>query len=274
MRNPIEHLIQGEACSTGEGDAQVQWMRFGTGSRPLVLLHGGHGNWKHWVRNVNALSFRSEIWVPDMPGFGASAGAPPVGDAQQRLAWVEDRVVESLSQLPFGSKPFDLAGFSFGGLIAAGIASRLDVRRLALLGPAGHGTPRQHEFEFKDWQTINDRGQAREALRHNLSVLMLGGLEPNDLAMEIHEEGCRGCRVSTRAISRMALLPARMQKLRNPVLVLWGESDATGIPSVVAEALGLGGPERPLSVVQDAAHWVQFQQPGKVNRILDDWFNN
>lgn len=263
---------QGQEFKTGAGDTQVRWMCFGSGGRPLVLLHGGHGTWKHWIRNVQALSAQRKVWLPDMPGFGASAGSPPQGDTAQRLAWVEDVLVQSLQRMPFALGAFDLAGFSFGALVAAGIAARTPVRRLALLGPAGHGTPRQHEFVFQDWQHVTNVGEALEALRHNLSALMLGGGEPDDFALRVHEEGYRTCRVSTRALSRMTLLPRRMSQLRMPVLALWGEHDATGVPHVVADSMGMAGPDRSWRVVKDAAHWVQFQQAAEVNRILDQWF--
>ena len=54
-----------------EGGA-VAWRRFGKGP-PLVLVHGGHGSWLHWARNVEALSNEFELFVPDLPGYGDSA---------------------------------------------------------------------------------------------------------------------------------------------------------------------------------------------------------
>ena len=49
----------------------VTWRRFGNaGGTPLVLLHGGHGRWGHWARNIRPLTARYTLWVPDLPGYG------------------------------------------------------------------------------------------------------------------------------------------------------------------------------------------------------------
>ena len=60
---------------------RVRWRRFGedTSKPPLVLLHGGHGSWMHWLRNVEALSAARSVLVPDMPGFAESDTPPAPG---------------------------------------------------------------------------------------------------------------------------------------------------------------------------------------------------
>ena len=54
------------------GAGHLRWRRFGDGP-PLVLLHGGHGNWLHWARNIESLALGNAVWVADMPGYGDSA---------------------------------------------------------------------------------------------------------------------------------------------------------------------------------------------------------
>ena len=56
---------------------RVRWRCFGQPARadgrpPVALLHGGHGCWLHWVRNVEMLAERHTVWVADLPGFGDS----------------------------------------------------------------------------------------------------------------------------------------------------------------------------------------------------------
>ena len=53
----------------------MAWRVWG-GGEPLVLLHGGSGSWTHWIRNIAELSRHYELWVPDIPGLGASAMPP------------------------------------------------------------------------------------------------------------------------------------------------------------------------------------------------------
>ena len=128
---------------------RVRWRCFGgpasAGRRPPVaLLHGGHGCWLHWVRNIEALARGGEVWVADLPGYGDS-GAP----AGPAMADLVDMAAASLRAMLAPGQAIDLAGFSFGGLAAAHLAvEHLPVRRLALLGPAGHAGPRRPRGEL------------------------------------------------------------------------------------------------------------------------------
>ena len=49
MTEPPSQQPRAEASATEAGD--LAWHRFGDGP-PLLLLHGGHGNWQHWLRNI------------------------------------------------------------------------------------------------------------------------------------------------------------------------------------------------------------------------------
>ena len=97
---------------------KLVWRRFGDGP-PLVLLHGGHGSWLHWIRNIDALSREHTLWLPDMPSFGDSEsleGSPHAADRMSRFVEAISATLDSLIG-PQTSVP--LAGFSFGGITAA-----------------------------------------------------------------------------------------------------------------------------------------------------------
>jgi len=39
---------------------------------PVVLLHGGGGDSRQWVPNLEALACQHLVYAPDIPGFGSS----------------------------------------------------------------------------------------------------------------------------------------------------------------------------------------------------------
>jgi pimeloyl-ACP methyl ester carboxylesterase len=71
------------------GGIRVCWRRFGAEEEspnpPLVLLHGGHGSWMHWLRNVEALSAGRTLWLPDLPGFNDSDAPPHAAPGEDPL---------------------------------------------------------------------------------------------------------------------------------------------------------------------------------------------
>lgn len=252
---------------------RVCWRRWGSGGPPLVLLHGGHGNWMHWVRNIQPLSQQNTVWVPDLPGFGDSDDL--VGDVHDpaRQQHLLDALVATLDTLVGRGAPVDLAGFSFGGLVAAELATqRGHVGRLALLGPAGHGGTRRQTSGLVKWRS-DDPVHRREGLSSNLDAFMLHQPAARDsLAFSVHEAACLHTRFRSKAISRAAGLQAALAGFDDPVLLVWGEHDVTAVPYDLAPELAGEAPSREWCVIPGAGHWVQYEGADEVNGLLCRWF--
>lgn len=248
------------------------WREFGAGSgtgTPVVLLHGGHGSWLHWIRNIEALAASHRVLVPDMPGYGDSDAPDPQGG----FGALVGAVTASIDTLLGRDTPFDLAGFSFGGVVAGRVALQHgSVRKLALLGAVGHGLRRRQAAPMLDWRDTEDEDAMLAKLRHNLGVLMLHGpVDP--LALEIHRRCCEHTRYHSKRTSLSPVLTETLRQLDLPMRMLWGEHDPTGDPREVGPAWQGARAERELQVVRAAGHWVQYEAADEVNWQLLDWFS-
>lgn len=252
----------------------VVWRRFGDGP-PLVLIHGGHGSWLHWIRNIEALAEHHTLWVPDLPGFGDSDELALAAHAPDRMQHLIDALAGSLNRLLGHATPIDLAGFSFGALAASHLAAqRGGIRRMALLGPAGHGTARRQHMTMKNWR-VPERDAMLAALHHNLSALMLYRPASADaLAMAIHERCCVQTRFRSKAISRSASLQAMLYRYTQPLLLIYGEHDVTGAPEDIGEQLAENHTGREWCVLPGAGHWVQYECAHDINQLLLSWFDS
>ena len=271
---------------------RIAWRRLGEGP-PLVLLHGGHGSWLHWVRNLEAWSRTHTVWVPDMPGYGDSddAAGPTLGDLVDALA-------ASLASLIGPQTPFTLAGFSFGGVVASAWAARRSqtdaasdesidatsnaelnavhrpqVRALVLLGSGGHGGTRRPRGRLRAWQDLPPHSPPWvDTMRHNLLMHMLHAEASVDaLALAVHGRACLATRFRSKAIARAPGTRAAIDAFGGPVLLIWGEHDITAVPAEAAALLASPHPGSATQVIGGAGHWVQYEQAGAVNRQVADW---
>jgi pimeloyl-ACP methyl ester carboxylesterase len=246
---------------------RVCWRGFGSGE-PLVLVHGGHGSWLHWVRNIEALARKNAVWVPDLPGFGDSdAPSDPAS-----LDMLLDTLLGTAQQIFGDDTPVDLVGFSFGGVVAAEWAARYrGVRRLALLGPTGHKGRRRERAPLVNWRRSTDEGTMLADLRQNLEAMML--FHPSDaLALQVHRHSCVMTRFRSKSLSQSkGVLVDALDRFGGPVSMLWGAEDATGVASEVGPLLCEGHPERHWRSLPGVGHWVQYEAPEQTNAFLEEW---
>ncbi|HCT77364.1 MAG TPA: hypothetical protein DGG94_20580 [Micromonosporaceae bacterium] len=104
---------------------------FGSGSRPVVALHGVQGHGARFRQLAADYLSDFSVYGLDLRGHGHSSWLPPWTLDQQ----AED-VLATMDEL--GLEHADVIGFSFGGLVAVRLARLAPqrVRRLVLLDPA------------------------------------------------------------------------------------------------------------------------------------------
>lgn len=272
---------RGTVHDATHGATRVRWRRFGPADAdcaapPVVLLHGGHGSWMHWLRNVEALSQRQALWLPDLPGFHDSDTPPAPAPGESALEPLLAALRGTLDQRVGRGTPIVLGGFSFGGLVAARLAVRRGhVARLMLLGSGGHATLRRLTVQMLNWRAAPDRATEVAALRHNLLALMLREPAALDaLAFEIHDIACHGTRFRSKESSLAGGLQAALDVLDEravPQLLVWGEFDVTADPRPLLSALTGGSALRHGALIEGAGHWVQYERAEEVNALMARW---
>lgn len=247
----------------------VRWRIFGTG-KPLVLLHGGHGNWLHWARNIEPLAKTRQVLVADIPGFSDSDELATVTGMQD----IADAISTSLDALMGARNEVDLAGFSFGGVVSARIASsRGAVRKLTLIGSPANGTPERQSKRLIRWRERDSTAQD-DALRNNLLARMLYHEASVDaLGFECYADGVRRTRFRSRGLAGAVPLQTILRAYTGPVQFLWGENDVTATLDLLSDQLIRATPNRRVEVIPRGGHWIQYECADAFKDTLIRWLD-
>lgn len=257
--------------TTSSVSGSIVWRRWGSGP-PLVLLHGGYGSWRHWIRTIPAFASSRTVLVPDLPGLGDSGDVPETITPEHIAAIITD----GFERLIKTCTPIDLVGFSFGALIAGHVAARAGpaLRSLTLVGAGALGTP-HGEVQLAKARPGISTAELREIHRINLSRLMIADTAKIDqLAILIQYENTRRARMKSR---RLALTDSLAQALHRGapkrLHAIWGERDqsaGTYIPEREAVLRSLC-PDLRSRLVPNAGHWVAYEAPESFNPILEEF---
>lgn len=249
------------------GEGSLVWHVWGDGA-PILLLHGNHGSWRHWARNIPDLARAFTVLAPDMPGNGES-DPPPLPAS---LASFVD-IIETGMRAIIGAAPLHaLFGFSFGSNMAGELARRMadGLAQLVLVGPAGLGLPQGPRDALVRWRTLPDEAARRAAHRRNLEILMIH--EPgriDALAIDIQAFGAESHRLRERPSMGPAPLAEALPEIKARIASIWGGADGAAGPYLQArrDKLAAIRPDAAQFLIEGAGHWVQYEAAESFNRL-------
>jgi pimeloyl-ACP methyl ester carboxylesterase len=252
------------------GKGRMVWHTWGDGElSPLVLFHGGFGSWRHWILNVIPLSQRFRVFAADLPGLGDSDRITDEYTAENIAATVSrgvDRIIPPPAR-------FDIAGFSFGGIIGGHVAA-LQGRRVRSFTAVAAGGLGLTNAPFPELESMR-RGMTPEALmalhRTNLARLMFHDpARIDDLALHVQTETVSRARVRSGKIPWTGTLTEALRRIDTTLSGVWGEHDVIAAPylherKALFESLQPGCDFR---VIDGAGHWLMYERPEAFNAAL------
>ena len=280
------------AAMVASNGLRFRVLQAGPEGGPLVLLlHGfpeGAGCWRHQIAPLAAAGYR--VWAPDQRGYGESAR--PAGVRQYRLPLLAADAFGLLDAAGVASAR--VVAHDWGGAVAWWMAqARPDrVERLAILNcphpavmrRALYTNPRQM---LKSWymalfqlpwlpEALLGAGDGALLARGLRTSSRKGAFSVADLAAYRREWRRPGALRAMIDWYRAARYPLRMggrvgaaaePRVQPPTLLLWGRRDhALGAelarPTLERCALGR------LVVLDAATHWLQHEEPERINAAL------
>jgi 2-hydroxy-6-oxonona-2,4-dienedioate hydrolase len=252
------------------------------GSGPaLLLLHGTGGHLETYQKNITELAKHFTVIVPDMIGHGYTDRP----DVDYTLDDYADHLFALLDDLGIG--PAFLSGESIGGCIAAWMALRAPERAKALVLNTGI-LERPDEAGLKQLDDLEERtrklagGLTLDAVRRRMEWLVLDPDKMTDEMIGIRHDiyaqpGMLDDVVKIlHAVLEMNrgeycggdyINAARLPDISCPTLVLWSDHNPGKPYDRVKPAID-SIPDVKVQVIEDAAHWPQFEQPDKVNQCM------
>ncbi|MFT5446946.1 MAG: 2-hydroxy-6-oxonona-2,4-dienedioate hydrolase [Gammaproteobacteria bacterium] len=252
------------------GEGQMRWRSWGSGT-PLVLLHGGYGSWLHWIHNIEPLSQRFRVIAGDLPGLGESSVPPDADSPSATAALLGGIIADGLREI-LGDEPFDLAGFSFGGLTGGQAVKILgeQVKTFTMVGASGMKLTRPAMELMRRTDDMSDADR-EAAYVHNAMTLMLHDRASLDaLGLHIHKTNDANARFRSRRISLGDSLLLALPQIKARIAGIWGEFDATAVGYMHErpELLRSIQPDAAFTLIEGAGHWVQFEKSEAFNSAL------
>jgi 2-hydroxy-6-oxo-6-(2'-carboxyphenyl)-hexa-2,4-dienoate hydrolase len=252
------------------GGVRTRCLETGSGS-PLLVLHGIEASAENHIRNLAALGSVRRVIAPDLLGHGLTGKPDCPYD-------VEDYARHALSLLDaLEIDQVDIVGQSLGGWITCRLALDAPERVGRIVLNTMAGLPIPDDAGRRAFAELVERsGKAMRSLDPALIRRRLEWIvaDPACITDEVVELRRRiwsqpdWQRIAAQVIGlltparyeRQQIGPEKLARIEAPALLVWTAANPVhGLDAATQAAETL--PEGELVVIDDAAHWPQFEQP-------------
>ncbi len=255
----------------------------------VILLHGFPEFWFGWREQILPIANAGyHVVVPDQRGYNLSE--KPKGVAAYDIGNLAADAVALGGY--YGHEQFALVGHDWGAAVAWWVAQNYPqhVNRLAVMS-APHpavwvngfrNDPRQRRksyyvrlFQIPFLPELGMGARNFKALTDAVTdTAVAGTVGDSELAYYREAWSQPGALTATvnwyRAIWRHTMLPSSSYRIRVPTLMIWGARDRYGETDLARASVKLCD-QGELIVFENATHWVQTDEPQRLNALLLDF---
>ena len=258
----------------------------------VIMLHGFPEFWYGWHHQVDALTEAGfNVWTPDMRGYNLSE--KPKGTE----AYALDELAKDVAGLidASGHQKAILIGHDWGAAVAWWVANKFPEKlekliilnvphpRVMVKALNEDWAQRRRSWYMFYFQipTLPEIGM-RFNNWHSMAKAMQDSARPNtfsdsDMAQYRKAWGQPGAITAMinyyRAIFRHRPASSSSQRIQTPTLIIWGAQDAFIGREYAEESLAMCDSGK-LVILEEATHWVQHEEPARVNELILEFLNH
>ena len=259
------------------GGVRTRCLEVGSGA-PLVVLHGIEASAENHIRNLAALGAGRRVIAPDLLGHGLTDKP----DSGYDIADYGAHVLALMDGL--GIERADVMGQSLGGWIGCWLALNAPERVGKLVLNTMAGLPVDDEAGWDSFAGLVGRSDEAmrtldpEGIRRRLEWIVADPATVTDELVQLRrslwaqESWQRIAGRVIRLLTRERYEPqqigaAELERIESPTLLVWTTANPVhGVDAAERAVAHL--PHGELVVVDDAAHWPQFEQPERFNSFI------
>ena len=294
MKVEVEHsYFEPNGC-------RIHYVHRGEG-KPILFMHGFPQFWFLWRHQLDSLGDDHAVYAPDMRGYNLSDKPQEVEAYRMRNMLGDIKgLVEEL-----GIAPFTLVGHDWGGIVSWAFALKypeLLEHFVIIDSPPPFTWNRDLRESPKQREAVNymlelskpSPGPEELVAANDFAMLdaMLERIGSSDARLSDEERAAyheawsqpgaiqgglnyyraarMGEQVAAGGVPEEYEAKIKAMRLEVPTLVIWGERDPAllvGLTRGLEEWI----PDMRLEVLPGAGHWVPYEQPDEVNRLIREF---